>query len=43
LAIGMNLALYGVGRKGHLKWLMVDCGVAFAGPDLAGIDSSSRT
>ena len=34
--IGMNLALYGFGRKGHLKWLMVDCGVAFAGPDLAG-------
>lgn len=36
--IGMNLALYGFGRKGHIKWLMVDCGVAFAGPDLAGID-----
>ncbi|MGH6796491.1 MAG: MBL fold metallo-hydrolase, partial [Methylocella sp.] len=36
--IGMNLALYGFGRKGRLKWLMVDCGVAFAGPDLAGID-----
>ncbi|MFZ0497245.1 MAG: ribonuclease J [Methylocella sp.] len=36
--IGMNLALYGFGRKGHLKWLMVDCGVAFAGPDLSGID-----
>ncbi|WOJ88471.1 ribonuclease J [Methylocapsa polymorpha] len=36
--IGMNLALYGYGRKGAKKWLMVDCGVAFAGPDLAGID-----
>src|SRR6202045_5051676 len=36
--IGMNLALYGFGRKGHLKWLMVDCGVTFGGPDLAGID-----
>ncbi|QBR72918.1 MBL fold metallo-hydrolase [Beijerinckiaceae bacterium] len=36
--IGMNLALYGFGRKGRIKWLMVDCGVAFAGPDLAGID-----
>lgn len=36
--IGMNLALYGFGRKGRQKWLMVDCGVAFAGPDLAGID-----
>jgi ribonuclease J len=36
--IGMNLALYGFGRKGRMKWLMVDCGVAFAGPDLPGID-----
>jgi ribonuclease J len=36
--IGMNLALYGYGRKGSWKWLVVDCGVAFAGPDLAGID-----
>lgn len=36
--IGMNLSLYGFGRKGRWKWLMVDCGVGFAGPDLAGID-----
>jgi ribonuclease J len=36
--IGMNLALYGYGRKGSWKWLAVDCGVAFAGPELAGID-----
>ena len=36
--IGMNLALYGFGYKGRIKWLMVDCGVAFAGPDLPGID-----
>jgi ribonuclease J len=36
--IGMNLALYGFGRKGRTKWLVVDCGVTFAGPDLAGID-----
>jgi ribonuclease J len=36
--IGMNLALYGYGRKGGWKWLMVDCGIGFAGPDLAGID-----
>ena len=36
--IGMNLALYGYGCKGSWKWLVVDCGVAFAGPDLAGID-----
>lgn len=36
--IGMNLALYGFGRKGKRKWLMVDCGVTFAGPQYAGID-----
>ncbi len=36
--IGMNLALYGFGPKGRMKWLMVDCGIAFAGPELAGID-----
>ncbi len=36
--IGMNAALYGFGPKTHRKWLMVDCGVAFAGPDLPGID-----
>ena len=36
--IGMNLALYGFGRKGHAKWLIVDCGVGFAGPELPGID-----
>jgi ribonuclease J len=36
--IGMNLALYGYGRKGRWKWLMIDCGVAFAGPELPGVD-----
>ena len=36
--IGMNLALYGLGPKGRMKWLMVDCGIAFAGPELAGIE-----
>ncbi|MBO0732896.1 MAG: ribonuclease J [Methylocapsa sp.] len=36
--IGMNLSLYGYGCKGQMQWLMVDCGVAFAGPELAGID-----
>lgn len=36
--IGMNVACYGYGREGSHKWLIVDCGVAFAGPDLAGID-----
>ena len=36
--IGMNLALYGIGAPDDRKWLMVDCGVAFAGPDQPGID-----
>jgi ribonuclease J len=36
--IGMNLACYGYGGEGRRKWLIVDCGVAFAGPDLSGID-----
>jgi len=36
--VGMNLALYGFGRKGRMKWLMIDCGVGFADPDLLGID-----
>ncbi|PSC06387.1 MBL fold metallo-hydrolase [Alsobacter soli] len=36
--IGMNAALYGFGPKGRRKWIMVDCGVAFAGDDLPGID-----
>jgi ribonuclease J len=36
--IGLNLALYGYGRKGSWTWLAVDCGVGFAGPELAGIE-----
>ena len=36
--IGMNAALYGFGPPNRRKWLMVDCGLAFAGPDLPGID-----
>lgn len=36
--IGMNLALYGIGPEDDRKWLMVDCGVSFAGPDLPGVD-----
>ena len=36
--IGMNMALYGVGSGKHRKWLMVDCGVAFAGEDVPGVD-----
>ncbi|TPW01353.1 MAG: beta-lactamase domain-containing protein, partial [Alphaproteobacteria bacterium] len=36
--IGMNMALYGVGTTRKRQWLMVDCGVAFAGEDLPGVD-----
>ncbi|MEM1284203.1 MAG: ribonuclease J [Pseudomonadota bacterium] len=36
--IGMNLALYGYGSGRNRRYLMVDCGVSFAGPDLPGID-----
>lgn len=35
--IGMNCALYGVGGK-RKKWIMVDLGVSFGGPDTPGID-----
>lgn len=36
--IGMNLSAYGFGSKNNKKWLIVDCGVAFAGEDIPGID-----
>ena len=36
--IGMNLALYGFGPAQNRKWIMVDCGVSFPGPDLPGVD-----
>jgi ribonuclease J len=36
--IGMNMALYGYGPPRKRQWIMVDCGVSFAGPDLPGID-----
>ncbi len=36
--IGMNLGLYGVGPEDDRTWLIVDCGVSFAGHDLPGID-----
>ena len=36
--IGMNMSLYGFGSGRAKKWLMVDCGVSFAGPEQAGID-----
>ncbi len=36
--IGMNMGLYGFGPANNRTWLMVDCGVSFAGPDLPGVD-----
>ncbi|MEP3278766.1 MAG: ribonuclease J, partial [Stappiaceae bacterium] len=36
--IGMNLGLYGIGPAEDRSWLMIDCGVTFAGPDLPGVD-----
>lgn len=36
--IGMNLGLYGYGPKHDRTWLVVDFGIAFAGPDLPGVD-----
>ena len=36
--IGMNAALYGFGPKAKRKWILVDLGVGFAGPDLPGIE-----
>ncbi|MEJ0012935.1 MAG: ribonuclease J [Bauldia sp.] len=36
--IGMNLMLYGVGRKHDRQWLAIDFGVAFAHADLPGVD-----
>ncbi|MGE6739255.1 ribonuclease J [Allorhizobium pseudoryzae] len=36
--IGMNLALYGYGPAAQRQWIMVDCGVTFAGPELPGVD-----
>jgi ribonuclease J len=36
--IGMNAALYGLGRGKSGQWLMVDVGVSFGGPDTPGVD-----
>jgi len=36
--IGMNFALYGIGPEADRKWIIVDCGVTFPGPDLPGVD-----
>lgn len=36
--IGMNAALYGFGPPQKRSWILVDCGVSFAGDDLPGVD-----
>lgn len=36
--IGMNAALYGFGPPRQRQWMMVDCGLAFPGPELPGVD-----
>ncbi|MEZ5926654.1 MAG: ribonuclease J [Hyphomicrobiaceae bacterium] len=36
--IGMNLYLYGFGPADDRKWLMVDLGVTFPGPEEPGVD-----
>ncbi len=36
--IGMNFGLYGFGPKQDRKWIVVDCGVTFPGPELPGVD-----
>ena len=36
--IGMNMAAYGFGPANARKWIVVDCGVTFAGPSQPGIE-----
>jgi ribonuclease J len=36
--IGMNMGAYGFGPEKSRKWIVVDCGVSFGGPDLPGIE-----
>jgi ribonuclease J len=36
--IGMNMAAYGFGPERSRKWIVVDCGVSFGGPELPGIE-----
>ncbi|MBU3732102.1 MAG: ribonuclease J [Beijerinckiaceae bacterium] len=36
--IGRNAALYGYGPKKNREWILVDCGVSFAGPEAPGVD-----
>lgn len=36
--IGMNLALYGYGSGTARRWIMIDCGVTFPGPEMPSVD-----
>ncbi|MEO6013897.1 MAG: ribonuclease J [Devosia sp.] len=36
--IGMNMAAYGFGPRNSKKWIVIDCGVTFAGPSQPGIE-----
>lgn len=36
--IGMNMGAYGFGPRNARKWIVVDCGVTFAGPAQPGIE-----
>lgn len=36
--IGMNFAMYGFGPEHDRKWIVVDCGVTFPGPEFPGAD-----
>lgn len=36
--IGMNLALYGFGPARGRKWIAVDCGISFPGPEHPGVE-----
>ena len=36
--IGMNMAAYGFGPENARKWIVVDCGVTFAGPNEPGVE-----
>src|SRR3569833_3721653 len=36
--IGMNMGAYGFGPASARKWIVVDCGVTFAGPHQPGIE-----
>jgi len=36
--IGMNMAAYGFGPPRSRKWIVVDCGVTFAGPNEPGVE-----